>query len=55
MITLNDTTVKALPAPVRGNKIYYFAGALLQGIAARRALDETGPVHTLRYWKAPVA
>jgi hypothetical protein len=34
MITLNDTTVKALPAPERGNKIYYFAGAVLQGVPA---------------------
>jgi len=34
MISLNDATVKTLPAPAKGNKIYYFAGALLQGIAA---------------------
>jgi hypothetical protein len=34
MITLNDTTVKALPAVERGNKIYHFAGAVLQGVPA---------------------
>jgi len=34
MSNLNDATIKALPAPERGNKIYYFAGAVLQGVPA---------------------
>jgi integrase len=34
MNNLNEETVKALAAPERGNKIYYFAGAVLQGVPA---------------------
>jgi integrase len=33
---LNENTVKALPAPDRGNRITYFAGAMLQGMQAPR-------------------
>jgi integrase len=34
MDNLNDATVKALAAPEHGNKIHYFAGAVLQGVTA---------------------
>jgi integrase len=34
MENLNDTAIKALVAPARGNKIYYFTGALLGGVPA---------------------
>lgn len=33
---LNEEIVKSLPLPDRGNKIHYFPGAVLQGIAAPR-------------------
>jgi integrase len=37
MVTgLNESTVKALPRPNSGNRIHYFAGAVLQGIKAPR-------------------
>jgi integrase len=31
---LNEATVRELPKPERGNKIHYFAGAMLQGVPA---------------------
>jgi len=34
MDNLNDATVKALAAPEHGNKVHYFAGAVLQGVTA---------------------
>jgi integrase len=34
MSNLNDEIVKMLPTPAKGNKIHYFAGAVLQGIPA---------------------
>lgn len=34
MSNLNDAIVKTLPTPAKGNKIHYFAGAVLQGIPA---------------------
>jgi integrase len=33
---LNEAAVKALPTPEKGNKVHYFAGAVLQGTAAPR-------------------
>lgn len=33
---LNDTVVRDLPAPQRGNRVAYFAGALVQGMAVPR-------------------
>jgi integrase len=34
--TLNEGTIKALPTPSRGNRVHYFAGSVLQGVAAPR-------------------
>lgn len=31
---LNEVTIKALPAPEKGNQVHYFAGAALQGVKA---------------------
>src|SRR5262245_3373654 len=33
---LKETVVEALPAPKTGNKVYYFAGALVQGAVVPR-------------------
>jgi integrase len=33
---LSEETIKKLPAPAKGNKIHYFAGAVLQGATAPR-------------------
>ncbi len=33
---LNEETIKCLPAPTRGNRVTYFAGAALQGVKAPR-------------------
>ena len=33
---LNETTIKALPAPNKGNKVYFFAGAMIQGARVPR-------------------
>jgi hypothetical protein len=33
-VELNERTVKALPVPEAGNKVHFFAGATLQGVAA---------------------
>jgi integrase len=33
---LNEATIKALPIPAKGNRVHYFAGAMLQGIATPR-------------------
>jgi integrase len=33
---LNEATIKALPIPAKGNRVHYFAGATLQGMAAPR-------------------
>jgi len=33
---LNENTIKQLPAPERGNRVTYFAGAVLQGVQAPR-------------------
>ena len=33
---LNEATIKALPIPEKGNRVHYFAGAVLQGITAPR-------------------
>jgi integrase len=33
---LNEDTIKALPIPDKGNRVHYFAGAVLQGIQAPR-------------------
>lgn len=34
--SLNEVMIKSLPTPHRGNKVHYFVGAVLQGIAAPR-------------------
>jgi integrase len=33
---LNEATIKALPIPDKGNRVHYFAGAMLQGAAVPR-------------------
>jgi integrase len=33
---LNETTVKALPTPAKGNKVHFFAGAMVQGARVPR-------------------
>src|SRR4051794_4482515 len=33
---LNEATIKALPIPEKGNRVHYFAGASLQGMATPR-------------------
>ncbi|MGC1326903.1 MAG: Arm DNA-binding domain-containing protein, partial [Xanthobacteraceae bacterium] len=33
---LNEDTIKGLPAPDKGNRITYFAGAMIQGAKAPR-------------------
>src|SRR5712691_542049 len=35
-LKLNEDTVKRLPVPAGGNRVTYFAGALLQGVQAPR-------------------
>jgi integrase len=35
-LKLNENEVKSLPAPASGNKVHYFAGAILQGAQAPR-------------------
>jgi hypothetical protein len=32
--TLNEATIKLLPIPEKGNRVHYFAGAVLQGVTA---------------------
>ena len=34
--SLNEATIKSLPSPARGNRVHYFAGAVLQGVPAPR-------------------
>lgn len=38
LASLTEKTVRELPAPERGNKVHYFAGAVLQGAKAPRGL-----------------
>src|ERR1700676_3276898 len=33
---LNEAAIKALPIPDKGNRVHYFAGAVLQGVTAPR-------------------
>ena len=35
-VRLNEETVKRLPVPSKGNRITYFAGAMIQGAKAPR-------------------